>query len=283
MHSMSGTYRALIVGGSGEAGQSAVAAVKRYCAQANRTPEIIATTSRAKDVEGANRTFSKVDLTGDDAFAPVIQALQDQAIDLIVYTPARGNIGFPIASTTEADLEFGMNFSFNPMVELEAKLNPGLIVGYSAFYWMEHLQKAYGSMGYVKKRMEEWAIDAPEKRKMIRAGIFYSSSTRASALFVKRRLKKETGPDIDELRARIDAYDGSLEDFTLQAGRDFEKTEYGPKFPGSEYRPTVREDLENALFTILAEKIPEPLYCVVGGWAWTESKIPELPDYFNRF
>ena len=83
----------LVVGATSEAGRGAMEAVREFDPQGT----IIATTSRDKDVEGADRTIHNIDLSNADAADKILNVAEP--VDFMFFTPAFGPVGYPIAET----------------------------------------------------------------------------------------------------------------------------------------------------------------------------------------
>lgn len=272
---------ALIVGGSGAAGQSAIEAFREDTKRSGRTWRILSTTSGENPVKGTDRTIPFIQLEDPGASIPsILKALESESgkIDILIYTPARGNLGYPVEDTPDADIKSGMHFCFDPMVELEKKLSPRLTIGYSAYYYLPHLLTFYGSLAFIKKKMEEWAIEKPQSRKIIRAGTFFSQSVRGITIILQRLAKSASHPDLQRLMEEQKISGKKFPDFFLDYIQEREKESFGKNFPNTPYRMTEPEDLKKALLKILdGEKAP--IVSLVGDWSWTENKLPSMPEY----
>ena len=176
----------LIIGGSSVAGKSAMEALREHDAEAR----IIATSSGGKDAPGADRTIGGVDLNDlEGAVEKTAAGLDGVKPAILFYTPALGPIGFPIATTSLEDARQSYAFSVAPMKAMAERLNPDLVIGYSAFYWLPHALGVYGSMSYAKIGQERLSVGRPDTFRMIRAGTFRSKATRGIALLLQRLLR----------------------------------------------------------------------------------------------
>lgn len=271
----------LIVGASGAAGKSAVTACR-----ASGSTKIVATTSREEDIPGADVTFKNKDILKSSFASDIAHDLKRAGFSgspaALIYTPARGNVGYPIRDTGAEDLREALRFSFDPLLELEKSLSPGFSAGYSAFYWLDHSLQFYGSMGFVKKKMEEWAVEKPERRKIIRGGTFFSQSVRGIAVYLQRLLKKSASPSLQSMKAEYEKSGLNFQDFFLQFAYRHEKEAFQNKFPGQPHSPTTEKSLSDGLTQLLrGEK--SPIVSVTGSWIWTDQKMPDLPDFFKEF
>ncbi|MCB1169261.1 MAG: hypothetical protein KDK25_02950 [Leptospiraceae bacterium] len=268
---------ALVVGATGEAGLSALEAIR----EANPKAHIIATTRSQQSVPGADETLPDMEIN-DELSDRIRSELKQQAsrLDLLVYTPALGEPGFPIERTTEEQWSQAADFSFQPILELERNLKPALSIGYSAFYWLPHTLSFYGALGYVKKAMEEWALEAPERRALVRGGTFYSKSVRGISLLLQRLMKKSDNPELQKMKEEFAGTDMRFLDFFLEYAARHEKEAFSQNFE-EPYRRTERDDLRRGLVKILAGD--GPIVNVVGPWTWSDASLPALPGYFERF
>ncbi|TGK21901.1 SDR family NAD(P)-dependent oxidoreductase [Leptospira fluminis] len=274
---------ALIVGGSGAAGQSAIQAFHEDRNDSDRNWRIIATTSGEDSVQGADKTLKHIGLEdADDAILKIIEALKtEDPVDVLVYTPARGNLGYPVSQTPEEDIEEGLKFCYDPMLELEKKLCPRLTIGYSAFYYLPHLLMFYGSLAFIKKKMEDWALEKPDSRKVIRAGTFFSQSVRGISLILQRLAKSSPHAELQKLLEEQKASGKKFPDFFLEYIAAKEKQSYESDFPNLAYRMTEPKDLKEALLKILKGE-PAPIVSLIGAWVWTEDKLPAMPEYLRK-
>ncbi|TGJ99627.1 SDR family NAD(P)-dependent oxidoreductase [Leptospira semungkisensis] len=273
---------ALIVGGSGAAGQSAIEAFHEFSKETGKTYKIIATTSGEGEVTGADETIHSITLEeSNSAIENIQKALSGKGnVDILIYTPARGNLGYPVSETPDEDIIATAKFCLDPMVELEKALSPKITIGYSAYYYLPHLLTFYGSLAFIKKKMEEWALQKPDSRKIIRAGTFFSQSVRGITLILQRLAKSSPHPDLQNLIQEQKASGKKFGDFFIDYIQDRENSSFKKNFPNVPYRITEPRDLKNALIKILkGEK--SPIVSLVGDWVWTEDKLPEMPDYLK--
>ena len=267
----------LVVGGRGEAGQSAIEAIR------SQAPEawIAATSSNETPVPGASSTIQGVDLADKEAPARIKTALGERAGQLraLFFTPAFGPIGYPVRAATPEDVREALQFSFRPMVELSNSLNPKITVGYSAFYWLPHSLAGYGSMAYAKLALEQCAIKHPDRFRVVRAGTFRSQATRGIGLLLFRKIRNTPHPELQELASRFEKSDKKFTDFFFEHAFQTEEATYGVDFQ-SPHRPTTRADLTLCNRRILAGE-SAPIINVLGDWIWTSDHLPELPEAFG--
>lgn len=279
-------HYALIIGTSGVAGQSAVHAIREYAKSKNETWKIVATTSKDSPLQDVDLTITEINL--DDPNRSLSRLYEELAkngifkFDLFVYTPARGNLGYPVSETPEQDVKDALKFCVDPMIAVEEKLKPTLAVGYSAYYYRPHLQPFYGSLAFVKKKMEEWALEKPKQRKIIRAGSFFSQSVRGITIILQRMGKKSQDKDLQNLLKLQKESGLSFPDFFLEYVAKQEETSFRDRFPGIPFRLTSSDDLKDALVRILNGE-PAPIVSLVGAWNWTETSLPEMPEYLRKF
>lgn len=269
----------LVIGGSGEAGQSAITCLK----EKDPSAYIITSTTTNEPVSNADLTF--FDKSATPGLSKKIQEdLQNHKVlpnfKAIIYTPALGEVGFPIIESTPKQIEDTLGISFYPLLELEETFNPELSVAYSAFYWLSHTLSFYGSMGIAKYKGDLWALANPQKRKIVRAGTFFSKSVRGISIVLQRTMKKTNNPDLLTLKSRYENSDQKFLDFFLSYAWEHEKESFQKKFE-TPYRPTKREDLGRGLG--LALDSTEPIVTVLGDWTWKETELPQVPSWFQQF
>ncbi|TGN13159.1 hypothetical protein [Leptospira ilyithenensis] len=268
----------LIVGGSGEAGQSALQTLRNIAPDA----VLIASTTSESNVEGADITLKRI-FADQNIVTSVKEQLKTNHLssewEAIIYTPALGEVGFPIRTTTKKALSGALSISYDPMILLETEFKPRLTVAYSAFYWLPHTYSFYGSMGYVKKKMDEWAFASPTNRRIIRAGTFFSKSVRGISLILQRSIKKTDHPEMNLLKEEWEKSGKKFQDFFLDYAWMHEKKAFQEKFPNIPYRHTSRDDLGRGLKLALQGNFP--VTTVLGDWEWTEDKMPDLPEWFQ--
>ena len=252
-------------------------ALRQQCPGAH----IIATTRSEQSVPGADETLNEISID-EHLIERIKTELKERSneIDLLIYTPAMGEPGFPIEQTTEQQYRQAAEFSFDPMLALEKELQPGLTVGYSALYWLPHTLAFYGALGFVKKAMEEWCLADPQKRALVRGGTFFSQSVRGISLLLQRLMKSTANPGLLKMKEEFSSSGMRMLDFFLDYASRHEKEALGQRF-SEPYRRTERGDLSRGLVEIL--KGDGPIVSVVGPWTWTDDALPNLPDYFQKF
>lgn len=269
----------LVIGGSGEAGQSAITCLKAK----DPSAYIITTTTTNEPVSNADLTF--FGKTATSSLSKKIQEdLQNHNISpnfkAIIYTPALGEVGFPIIESSPKQIEETLGICLYPLLDLEESIKPELTIAYSAFYWLSHTLSFYGSMGVAKYKADLWAMENPKKRKIIRAGTFFSKSVRGISIVLQRTMKKTNNPELLTLKSRYEISDQKFMDFFLSYAWEHEKEAFQSQFE-TPYRPTNREDLGRGLG--LALDSIEPIVTVLGDWTWKESELPQIPNWFQQF
>lgn len=269
----------LVIGGSGEAGQSAITCLKAK----DPSAYIITTTTTNEPVSNADLTF--FGKTATSSLSKKIQEdLQNYNISpnfkAIIYTPALGEVGFPIIESSPKQIEETLGICLYPLLDLEESIKPELTIAYSAFYWLSHTLSFYGSMGIAKYKADLWALENPKKRKIIRAGTFFSKSVRGISIVLQRTMKKTNNSDLLTLKSRYEISDQKFMDFFLSYAWEHEKEAFQSQFE-TPYRPTNREDLGRGLG--LALDSIEPIVTVLGDWTWKESELPQIPNWFQQF
>ncbi|TGN17329.1 hypothetical protein [Leptospira idonii] len=268
----------LIIGGSGEAGQSALEELRN--SQPNAL--LVATTTGSSEIGGADITLTNI--SADHHITQNISSQLNsknisQEWEALIYTPALGEVGYPIRQTSKEALSSALSISYDPLVLLEKEFKPKLSIGYSAFYWLPHTLSFYGSMGYVKLIMDEWALTSPSNRKIIRAGTFYSKSVRGISLILQRSLKTTQEEELLDLKNKFQSSQLKFQDFFLEYAWNHEREYFADKAEDSPYRATTRSDLGRGLRYAL--QIEEPIITVLGDWTWKENQLPYLPDWFQ--
>lgn len=270
----------LIVGARGEAGQSALEAAREFDSDAR----IIATSSKASDVEGADRTIHNVDLNAPaQAVQTIIAGMRSELdadgakLKALFYTPAFGPVGYPIASTPKTDAEEALAFSFRPMQELVDALQPELCFGYSAFYWLEHTRTAYGAMAFAKLALDRAALREPQRYKAIRAGTFKSQATRGIGLLLQRKVRDTDIPELQRLSEMQKESGKKFTEFFFDYAFSCEIDGFGDRFDAP-HRATNREDIKRATLMILRGETDAPIVSVIGDWTWTENAEPVSPQ-----
>lgn len=269
----------LVIGGSGEAGQSAILCLR----EKDPTAYIITSTTTNEPVSNADRTF--FDKPAKPGLADkILSDLKNHNISpdfkAIIYTPALGEVGFPIAESTPEQIKETLGICLDPILELEQALKPELMVAYSAFYWLNHTLSFYGSMGVAKYKADLWALENPQKRKIVRAGTFFSKSVRGISIVLQRTMKKTNNPDLLTLKSRYEDSGQKFMDFFLSYAWEHEKEAFQSQMK-TPYRPTERKDLSRGLG--LALESNAPIVTVLGDWSFEETKLPQVPDWFKQF
>lgn len=267
--------RALIVGGGGAAGRSALAALRDLF----RDAEVVGTTSGSVALEGYDRTITGVDLSLGDA-VETVRAQVGNAVDVLIFTPAFGPLGFPVSAATEDQVEEALRFSVRPMELLAEKLAIPLTISFSAFYWLPHTLAAYGSMAYAKLAQERRAVESPQRFRVVRAGTFRSKATRGITILLQRQMRSGSAGPGQEL---IDAWQASgqkFADFFFDYAFQSERRAFGERF-GTPHRDTEAGDLKRGLTAILSGKERAPILNVIGDWQWSDSALPPLGPEFQ--
>lgn len=269
----------LVIGGSGEAGQSAILCLK----EKDPSAYIITSTTTNEPVSNANLTlFGK---TAEPGLAVKIRSdLKNHNIfanfQAIIYTLALGEVGFPISESTPQQIKDTLAICLDPILELEESLKPELTVAYSAFYWLSHTLSFYGSMGIAKYKADLWALENPQRRRIVRAGTFFSKSVRGISIVLQRTMKKTNNPDLLTLKSRYEDSGQKFMDFFLSYAWEHEKAAFQSQFDTA-YRPTERKDLSRGLSFALESKAP--IVTVLGDWTFEESELPQVPNWFGQF
>lgn len=240
--------------------------------------EIIATTSRNHDIEGANHTIHGIDLAQSGAVEKMLadSVLQKHAIDFIVYIPARGTVGIDVVESKPEMVMPSLEYSVIPYLKLTKALKPKRTIALSGFMALPALTKIYGAMTFTKIAMEQLAIDHPDKLQIIRIGMFFSDSVRGIAILAQRRFMRE--PDFQpEWRAQWKASGKKFSQFFYDMNYEQEEQMYRQYGNGVPFRPTTPEDITNGfLMAFRGEKAP--IINVLGPWLWTENTMPKLPE-----
>lgn len=186
----------VVVGGTGVAGTAAIRASReRFGDGARVTAVWFGRKEEAISIEGADQV-----VFGDVTAAETrerIRAAAGDAIDILFFATARGDVGFPIAETTPAQVAEACAVSSDPLVAFEREFRCALLVAYSTFYRLTVQQATYGAMGHAKARIEQWVAESP-RHACIRAGAFDSESSRAIGLLL-RRTARDMGEGVSPL------------------------------------------------------------------------------------
>ncbi|KAA3629306.1 MAG: hypothetical protein DWQ09_03365 [Proteobacteria bacterium] len=192
--------RVLVIGATGVAGSSGIAAVREvYGEAAEITGVWYGKPDPEHKVDGANHT-----LFGDITDLALYEQIADQAgkqFDWCLYATAHGEVGFPVNEATAEQIDASNRLSVDPLRVLEARFDIGNLVAYSTFYNLEHQKITYGAMGHSKAAIEQWALETGRSRHwVIRAGAFKSTSSQGIKLLVRRRAKQLAESDNALLR-----------------------------------------------------------------------------------
>lgn len=192
--------RMLVIGATGVAGSSGIAAARQVFGAA---VEITGVWYGKPDpdfaVAGADHTlFGDI---SDPALHDRISAAAGTQFDWCLYATAHGEVGFPVGEATAEQIAASNRVSFDPLQELESRLAIGNLVAYSTFYNLDHQKITYGAMGHSKAAIEQWAVSSGKSRHWcIRAGAFKSASSQGIKLLVRRRAKQLAESDDPLLR-----------------------------------------------------------------------------------
>ncbi|MBN8219650.1 MAG: SDR family NAD(P)-dependent oxidoreductase [Spirochaetes bacterium] len=262
--------KALIVGGSGVAGQCALRALKQFDPGA----EIWATSSKDGDVAGATHTIRNIDINNPGA----IEKLKGfgEKLDYLFYTPAFGSVGNPVAAATRAEVQAAKAFCLDPMVVLTEAIRPKMTVAYTAYYFKPHLLAFYGALAYVKYATEKLAVENPAQYKCLRIGSFVSKATRGIGLLLQRMAK--TAPHLKPLMELYAESGMKFSDFFFDYISKEEKKNIAGDKP---YRMTTEEDIVAGHLQLLKGE-PAPIINVLGEQIWAESALPLLPAEMAR-
>jgi hypothetical protein len=261
------------VGAAAVSGRAAIAAAKKLGA------EIIATTSRAEDVAGADHTIYGIDLERTDAVDKMLsdKTLTAKPVDFVVYIPARGAVGMDVTESTADMVMPSLEYSVIPYLKLSKALKPKRTIALSGFMALPALTKIYGAMTFTKVAMEQLAVNNPDKLQIIRIGMFLSNSVRGIAILAQRRFMRESEFQ-PEWRAQWKASGKKFSEFFYDMNYEQEEQMYKQHSNGVPFRPTTPEDITNG-FLMAFKGEPAPIINVLGPWLWTESTMPELPEH----
>lgn len=257
--------KALIVGGSGVAGQCAIRALKQFDPGA----EIWATSSKDSAVAGATHTIPHIDLNNPEAISK-LKGFSEK-LDYLFYTPAFGSVGNPVSAATREEVKQANAFCLDPMVAITEAIHPQMTVAYTAYYFKPHLLAFYGALAYVKYAMEKLAVENPGQYKCLRIGSFVSKATRGIGLLLQRMSK--TAPHLKPLMELYAKSGMKFSDFFFDYISKEEKKNIAGDKP---YRMTTEDDIVAGHLAVLkGEKAP--IINVLGDQIWAEPALPELP------
>ncbi len=257
--------KALIVGGSGVAGQCAVRALKEFDAGA----EIWATSSRDGDVAGATHTIRNIDLNKPESLTQ-LKTFKEK-LDYLFYTPAFGSVGNPVAEASREEVKQANAFCLDPMVVLTEAIRPKMTVAYTAYYFKPHLLAFYGALAYVKYATEKLAVENPAQYKCLRIGSFVSKATRGIGLLLQRMSK--TAPHLKPLMELYAQSGMKFSDFFFDYISKEEKKNIAGDRP---YHMTTEADIVAAHLRLLQGETA-PIINVLGDQIWAEKTLPALP------
>jgi len=270
----------LVVGASSVAGQKAIEAIRRQDADAR----ITITTSKppssteVRAVE-APAQIHGVDLTKPETIRNIKPALT-APVDVLVFCPAFGMVGYPAELAPIADVEACFDFSVRPVLSLIDELNPGLTIGFSSYYWLKSLEIAYGSMAFAKYALEKLAVENPNHIRIVRAGLFPSKSLRGICLLIQRGVQKENFPGSTQLKTDWKASGLSFGDYFTQFAQGYEKADLSRNLTAP-YRGTEDNDLVRAIGAAL-EPNAKAIINIVGDSLWHEASLDNVPEFMAR-
>lgn len=258
----------VVIGGTGVAGTAAIRASREFFAERARITAVwFGRKEEALAIEGAD-TVIFGDVTDPECRARIRAACGD-AIDILFFATARGEVGFPIDHATPEQVAEACVVSFDPLATFDREFRCARIVSYSTFYTLKVQQATYGSMGHAKARIEAWTVERPG-RACIRAGAFDSESSRAIGLML-RRLARDQGLAASPLLR--DFFDGRSTQEGLDRLRETAQSEERDAYGESGTGP---EGLLDAHRTLLAH--PEARFVnVCGRKVWLSSDPQPLP------
>lgn len=192
--------RILVIGATGVAGSAGIAAARDYFgADADIIGVWYGKPDPERVIEGADRTLFG-DVT-DPGFYEELAAQAGNAFDWCLYATAHGEVGFPVDEASAGQIAASNRLSFDPLRDLETRLEIANLVAYSTFYTLDHQKITYGAMGHSKAAIERWALESGKARHWcIRAGAFKSASSQGIKLLVRRRAKQLAESDNALLR-----------------------------------------------------------------------------------
>jgi hypothetical protein len=265
----------LVVGGSSVAGNKAIEAIRKKDPQAKIT---VTTSKQTLALDGTDAVCG-IDLAKPETVSLIKPQLKD-AVDVMVFCPAFGMVGYPAELAPIGDVETCFDFSVRPVLRLIDELNPKLTLGFSSFYWLRSLEIAYGSMAFAKYALEKLAVENPHHIRIIRAGLFPSKSLRAICLLIQRGVQKENFPGATELKADWKASGLNFAEYFTQFAQGYEKKDLAESL-SHPYRGTEEKDLVPAIMAAL-EPDSKGIINVVGDSIWQESELNHVPEFMAR-
>ncbi len=272
----------LVVGASSVAGQKAIDAIRKKDANAKitvTTSKSAGTVSSPSAVEANESTVYGVDLSKPETIRNIKPALT-APVDVLVFCPAFGMVGYPAELAPIADVEACFDFSVRPVLSLIDELHPGLTIGFSSYYWLRSLEIAYGSMAFAKYALEKLAVENPNHIRIVRAGLFPSKSLRGICLLIQRGVQKENFPGATQLKTDWKASGLSFSDYFTQFAQGYEKKDLA-QYLTAPYRGTEENDLVGAIGAAL-EPNAKGIINVVGDSLWQEDRLNHVPDFMAR-
>jgi len=278
----------LVVGASSVAGQKALEAIRlkdpnaRITVTTSKAPASGSTALSERETEDGRtdrETIYGVDLAKPGTIRHIKPALA-APVDVMVFCPAFGMVGYPSELAPIADVEACFDFSVRPVLELIDELNPQLTIGFSSYYWLRSLEIAYGSMAFAKYALEKLAVENPNHIRIVRAGLFPSKSLRGICLLIQRAVQKESFPGSTQLKTDWKASGLSFADYFTQFAQGYEKADLARYFTAP-YRGTEEHDLVRAIGAAL-EPNAQGIINVVGDSLWQESQLQHVPDFMVR-
>lgn len=272
----------LVVGASSVAGQKAIEAIRL------KNPDARITLTTSKPENANERSLSGVEapavIAGVDLAKPEtirnIKPGLTAPVDVLVFCPAFGMVGYPSELAPIADVEACFDFSVRPVLSLIDELNPGLTIGFSSYYWLRSLEVAYGSMAFAKYALEKLAVENPNHIRIVRAGLFPSKSLRGICLLIQRGVQKESFPGSTELKAGWKASGLSFPEYFTEFAQGYEKKDLAQYFTAP-YRGTEDKDLVRAIGAAL-EPNAKGIINVVGDSMWQEDELSNVPEFMVR-
>ena len=258
----------IVVGATSVAGRATVEAIREFAPDT----KILGTTSGAEDLMNCDETITGVDLSRSDAIEIIVKGVRGREVRKLFFTPSMGMVGYPSDEATQSDIETALSFSYRPLPLLAEKLDTS-VVGYSSFYWLNHINVAYGAMAAAKYGIESLALARPDRFQVIRSGLFESKSLRGIILMVRRTLKTTTDSRLLSLQDEWKKSGLSFNEFFYKFAHGIERLKFQniPEFRDIPHRKTSHEDLKEAVLRVLCKE-PGPIYNVIGGWSWSENK-----------
>lgn len=267
----------LVIGASSVAGQKAIEAIRRKDPGAKLT----ITTSKSQidnDFATGYNVITGIDLAKPEASQQISSALTE-SVDVLIFCPAFGMVGYPAEFAPLADVEACIAFSVKPLLSLIEQIKPTLTLAFSSFYWLRSLEIAYGSMAFAKYALERLSCSYPQAVHIVRAGLFPSKSLRGICLLIQRAVQKEAFPGAAELKAGWKASGLGFSDYFTQFAQGHERL--GLAQYCAQYRPTEEADLVRAIAIALETDAP-PIVNVVGDTLWQESNPYPTPEFMQR-